>query len=153
MSSAVAAPVGRAGELRRPYLGALQVGEQREHAFGEAAGVGDAVEVRQLLPPVQVGDQVVGEEPALHVGQRAGRRVVGADDLLGEVLKGEEARGQEGGPVQERFADRLDRAPRRAKPQGGAGDGGGGAVALQEAGRLARAGGTAEDVDRGAHVQ
>ena len=134
---------------------ALQVRQQTENAVGEAARVGDAGKVRQGAAVGQLRDEVLRQQPPLHGGQRPGGRVVGADDLVQNILKGVQPRtadgerffGQsaaQGGPARKVGASQrtlpAPSARRRMK-------------AFDHALRLAGSGRAAENVYRRGHIR
>ena len=88
LGGAVLGPaVGGAGELARPDFLTLQLLQKVEQPFGEAARVQHAREVRQVPPAVQLGDDLVHQQPPLHPRQGPSRRVVGRHHLVGEILE------------------------------------------------------------------
>src|SRR5947208_13086105 len=75
-------------EVGRRNSCALQFIEEGKYSVTKAARLDDATEVVERATSVQFGDQSVGEQTALHLGQRPGLRMAAANDLVGEVLEG-----------------------------------------------------------------
>lgn len=150
------AAVGGAGEVGGGDFLPLQLLDQGRDALDEPARVRHPPEVIELLPVVQLGDDLVEEEAALHARQRAGRRVVGGDDVVGEVLKGADEDTQTttsvGPGTAEQAEDLFGPAQRRRQPEGGPRAVRRRAAAVQQPYRLARASGTTEDRDACRHV-
>src|SRR5439155_4349134 len=92
-----AAAIGGAREGEGADAGALELDEKGEQPFEEAARLDDAIEVGELAALLQVGDDVVEEQPALDVGERPRQRVAPMQDVADEIGERGQAKAEQTG--------------------------------------------------------